>query len=147
MTETEQFGPPVAVDHHNDEPDWAPGLLSGWRWPATLLAIVAALAHVPVMGEHVRKAPYMGGLFALFSLTVLGLAAALLLADTALRYALLGGWCALALLTYVATRTIAVPQLADDVGNWTELWGLVSIAAELGVVACCTAAIISRPSE
>jgi hypothetical protein len=35
-----------------------------------------------------------------------------------------------AVAAYVATRLIAFPELADDVGAWTEPLGLVSISAE-----------------
>lgn len=145
MTGTAHFGHPVLdADDDADEEGWEPGLWSGWRWPASTFAVAASLAHLPVMDEHLQDAPYMAGLFALFSLAVLGLAAALLLADTAVRYVLLGGWCLLAVLVYAATRTVAFPQLQADVGNWVDAWGLVALGAELAVAACCAGALSRR---
>jgi hypothetical protein len=35
---------------------------------------------------------------------------------------------------YAATRLVAFPQLADDVGNWLEPLGVVSVLSELAVV-------------
>ena len=116
-------------------------LWSRWRWPASVAAVAACLFHLPVMDEHLSEAPYMGVLFAVFSLVVLGLAAAIQLADTPRRYLLLGSWCLLAVLTYAATRLVAFPQLEHDVGQWIELWGLLAIGAELTAVACCAAAL------
>lgn len=146
MTGKIHLGGMIRNGGHRDpgEQDEQPGLWSGWRWPASLLAIAASLMHLPVMDEHLAGAPYMGALFVLFSFIVLGLAAALLLADTAIRYLLLGGWCLLAVLTYLATRSIAFPQLADDVGNWSDPWALAAAITAAGVVTSCLLAYASR---
>jgi hypothetical protein len=44
---------------------------------------------------------------------------------------------------YLATRSVAFPQLSDDVGNWFEPLGVVSVLAELVVI---TAAILGLRS-
>ena len=49
-------------------------------------------------------------------------------------YAAAAGLCGSALVTYAATRLVAFPRLAGDVGNWAEPLGLVSVAAESLVV-------------
>lgn len=146
MTDTARFGAPVEDSETEwpDENEWPAGLWSHWRWPASVGAIVAALAHLPVMADHVQEAPYMGVLFAVFALGALALAAALLLADTTARYVLLGGWCLLAVLAYVATRLVAFPQVEHDVGHWADPWGIAAIAVELTVAACCAAAVRRR---
>lgn len=127
-----------------DSATGAPGLFSPWRWVAVGAAVVAAVAHLPVTPEHLHEAPYMGALFAAFALAALAGAAALLLADTAPRYALLGSLCAVAVATYAATRLVAFPQLADDVGNWTDPLGIVSVATELAAAAACALALRQR---
>ena len=38
--------------------------------------------------------------------------------------------CAAAVATYAATRVVAFPQIGDDVGNWLEPWGVVSVVLE-----------------
>lgn len=112
-----------------------PGGADGpFRWPTIALLFVAALAHVPVIPEHLEEARYMGVLFVAFSVAAFALAAVLAARPTPLVYAASGPLCAAAVLAYVATRLVAFPQLADDVGNWTEPLGLVAITAECGVV-------------
>ena len=43
--------------------------------------------------------------------------------------------CGLAVLGYAATRLVAFPMLADDVGNWLEPLGVVSVVSESVAVA------------
>jgi len=42
--------------------------------------------------------------------------------------------CGAAIVGYVATRLVAFPQLADDVGNWLEPLGVVAVLSEAVVV-------------
>jgi hypothetical protein len=44
--------------------------------------------------------------------------------------------CTAGIAAYAATRLVAFPQLADDVGNWMEPLGVVSVLSEAVVVAC-----------
>lgn len=55
MTDATRLGAPITHDEHEDWDDdsWLPGLWSGWRWPAAAGAVAAALAHLPVMADHV----------------------------------------------------------------------------------------------
>jgi hypothetical protein len=110
------------------------------RWPVIALLFVASLAHVPVIPEHLEEAPYMGVLFVVFALAAFALAAVLAARPAPVLVRLAGVLCAAAVLTYALTRIVAFPQLADDVGNWTEPLGVVSVAAELGVVLLSTVA-------
>jgi hypothetical protein len=113
---------------------------SALRWPTAAALLVAAAAHVPVTPEHLREAPYMGWLFVGF--TVITAATALLVAVRAtppMTFVVAGVVCATAIAAYCLTRLIAFPQLADDVGNWGEPLGLLSIASEAVVVALCVA--------
>jgi hypothetical protein len=107
-----------------------------------VLTIGAGLAHLPVTQEHLREAPYVGISFAAFA----AVAAALggyLLARPLNRRAIdvAGALCGLAVVTYVATRVMAFPQIGDDVGNWLEPWGVVSFAFETAAV---VVAVVSR---
>lgn len=111
------------------------------RWLVVAALLVAAAAHLPVIGDHLAEAPYMGVLFIVLTAACFALAAALISLDSPAAYALSVLTCALAVLGYAATRTVAFPQLADDVGNWTEPLGLVSIAAESLAAVVATSAL------
>jgi hypothetical protein len=108
-------------------PDQAP---DGIRWGVIGLLLVAALAHVPVVPDHLREAPYMGVLFILFSVAAFAVATMLAAQPSRVWYLAAVVLCVAAVGAYVATRLIAFPELADDVGAWTEPLGLVSISAE-----------------
>lgn len=104
---------------------------SPWRWPAALLLLVTAAVHVPLIPDHLEEAPYVGRLF--IGLTVISVVLAVVLVrhDTSLVWLASGVVTTLALLAFVASRTIGLPELSDDIGNWTEPLGIPALAAEL----------------
>lgn len=104
-------------------------------------ALVAAVAHIPVIGDHLKEAPYMGVLFVLLTAACVLLAAALLIVDNVAVYSTAAVICGLAILGYAATRLVAFPDLADDVGNWFEPLGIVAVLSEATVVALSLMAI------
>jgi hypothetical protein len=116
-------------------------LLSPYRPLVVLAAMIAALAHIPVIAPHLDEAPYMGVLFIVLTAACLVLAGTLLVHDGARVYALSILTCGLAVIGYAATRLFAFPMLADDVGNWLEPLGVVSIVAESVAVAGAACAI------
>jgi hypothetical protein len=128
-----------SVEHEARKEAAVPGYPAGgvFRWPTIALLFAASLAHVPVIGEHLEEARYMGVLFIGFVLASFGLATLLARHPAEIGYTAAGVLCAAAILTYAATRLVAFPSLGDDLGNWTEPWGLVSITAEAGVVLLC----------
>lgn len=117
------------------------GLGSRLRYPAAALALVAGLAHVPVTPAHLREARYIGLLFILLTVVCVLGASWLLIADSAVVWGVLGVSCMLAVVAYVVSRTIGLPLMADDVGNWFETLGLVSVLTETGVVLLAAVAI------
>jgi hypothetical protein len=130
---------------NRDEPRRVDGV-HRFRWPVLGLLFVASMAHVPVIPTHLDEAPYMGVLFIAFSIAAFGLASALAWRSAAVLYPAAGALCAAAILAYAATRLVAFPRLADDVGAWLEPLGIVSVLAEAGVVALvCVALRPTRP--
>ena len=122
---------------------WLP-MRSGWRWALAVCAAVGALAHLPVSPEHLREAPYMGEEFIVLAVGCALIGAAAVICDSAALYLLAVTACGLAITGYVATRVVAFPSLADDVGNWFEPLGVVSILAEAGVVVTALCALASQ---
>lgn len=100
---------------------------------ATALTAAAA-GHVPVLTEHLREAPWMGWLFVLFIGAALGAATGTLLTGVAWPSTASIVLAAAAITTYCAARLFPLPQLADDVGDWSDPWGLASIALELAAL-------------
>ncbi|PWJ25813.1 hypothetical protein ATK17_1951 [Branchiibius hedensis] len=113
-----------------------------YRWLMIAAVVVAAIAHVPVIAPHLDEAPYMGVLFVVLTLACLILAAAIAIHDSAVVYALSVLTCGLAVIGYAATRVVAFPMLADDVGNWWEPLGVVSIVSESIVVIGALSALV-----
>jgi hypothetical protein len=100
------------------------------RLPVAATALVAAAAHVPVTGEHLREAPYIGVLFIALEVALVVLAGLVLVSSARLVWWAAAVVPALAVVAYVVSRTVGLPQIGDDVGNWTEPLGVVSVVAE-----------------
>ena len=113
------------------------------RGAAILGLVVTAGTHVPLVREHLEEAPYIGWLFVALSAAALVLALALLIADTTLVWGVSGAVAVAALVAFVVSRTVGLPQIGDDIGNWTEALGYPALAAE-GVVAVVSAMTLVR---
>jgi hypothetical protein len=118
---------------------------SPWRYLLVPAMLAAAIAHIPVIAPHLDEAPYMGALFIVLTAACTVLALSLVVVDSSALYLASAVTCGLAVLGYAATRIVAFPMLADDVGNWLEPLGVVSIATETVVVCCAIAAL--RPAR
>lgn len=113
-----------------------------WRWVVIVAALVASIAHVPVIAPHLDEAPYMGVLFIILTLACAALAVTLIVRDGPVVYGLTVLTCGLAVIGYAATRLVAFPMLSDDVGNWLEPLGVVSIISESIAVAGSVLALV-----
>lgn len=119
---------------------------SPWRWTAAVLLLVNAGVHVPLVPEHLREAPYIGVLFILLCVTCIVLAGLIAVADTAWIWATSGAVSLLALGAFVASRTVGLPQIRDDVGNWTEPLGFPTVVAEV-LTAAIAASVLASMQE
>jgi hypothetical protein len=104
------------------------------RWLAALTLLATGATHIPVTPEHLEEAPYIGWLF--LALTVVSFSLALLVLETdhPLIWTASGVVCALAVGAYLLSRSVALPQIGDDVGNWLEPLGVAAIAVEAATV-------------
>jgi hypothetical protein len=117
------------------------GIDSPWRYPTAGLALVAGLAHVPVTPEHLREAPYIGVMFIVLTTACVLLATAILIVDSVLVWTALGVTTMVAAVAYAISRTVGLPLMADDVGNWLEPLGIVSVVTETAVSALAMVAL------
>jgi hypothetical protein len=99
-------------------------------WGASLLLVVAAATHIPLIQEHLEEAPYVGWLFIVLSGVCLTLAVVILFVDHAGVWALSGLTCLAAVVAFLASRTFGLPQIGDDVGNWTDPLGFPALTSE-----------------
>jgi hypothetical protein len=114
------------------------------RGALVVAALVAAAAHVPVTGEHLEEAPYMGWAFVVFAAVCGGLALAAAARDSRVVQGAMVLWCGGALATYAATRLVAFPLVADEVGKWVVRWGVVSVVCVAVTVVLCLMALRRR---
>jgi hypothetical protein len=112
------------------------------RWLLAATTVIVAAAHVPVIAPHLDEAPYMGALFIVLTVGCATIGLAALIRDTAGLYMVATVTCGLAVVGYAATRLLAFPMLADDVGNWLEPLGIVSVIGELTVIATAMTALL-----
>ncbi len=103
---------------------------ASWRGPLAAASVIAAAAHVPVTGEHLEEALYIGVLFIALEVVSVALAVVVLLRPSRTVYGAIAVVGALAVAALVVSRTIGLPLIQDDIGNWTEPLATVSVVAE-----------------
>jgi hypothetical protein len=100
-----------------------------------------ALVQVLQLPDAFAAVDYIGILF------ICAIVAALLLAATLTRmsdervWALTGALPALLLIGFVLSRTSGLPGFTDDIGEWSEPLGLVSLVFE-GLLVCLSAVVL-----
>lgn len=107
-----------------------PAHRSPLRWAAAVLLLANAAIHLYLTPMHLMEAPYIGVLFIALSATCLILAVLLTFHDNEPVWAVTGALSVVALLAFIASRTVGLPQIGDDIGNWSEPLGMVNLAVE-----------------
>ena len=105
-------------------------LHSPFRWLAALALVGAGAVHVPIIGEHLEEAPYIGVLFIALTAACGVLAVLIVLWDAIAVWAVAGVVAALAVVGYVLSRTVGLPQIGDDKGNWGDPLGVAALITE-----------------
>lgn len=121
-------------------------LRSPWRWTAALMLLVTSGTHVPLIPDHLEEAPYVGVLFIMLSVVSVAFAVLVVVRDTPAVWAASGMLTLLAVIAFVASRTVGLPQLSDDIGNWTEPLGYPAVGAELLATFVAAAVLTRRPT-
>lgn len=114
-------------------------------------AVLAALLLVAVGVVHLIDGPaslsdmaYVGGLELALVVAVVPLAVLLCTRPLPALWHAAGALCTLALVAFVASRTVGLPGSADDIGNWGEALGIVNIVTEAAIVALAAYAVLLR---
>jgi hypothetical protein len=95
---------------------------------------VAAGTHIPLVPAHLEEAPYVGWGFIVLSAVCIVLAVWILVADGVAVWLLSAAVCLAAVVAFRASRTIGLPQIRDDIGNWSDPLGFPAVLSETGVV-------------
>jgi hypothetical protein len=104
-----------------------------WRWVAAAGLLVTAAVHVGIAPEHLREAPYAGALFIALSVAAVACAVVLTGTNHPLVWTAAAALSLAALLAYVSSRSVGLPALSDDVGDWLNPLGLAAVLAETAV--------------
>jgi hypothetical protein len=115
---------------------------------ARAAAVVAlagvALIHVLDAPDTFSSAPYKGWLYVGLIAGCLATAWALVHSSDLRAWAAAAALPAGAVVAFVVSRTLGLPQGADDIGNWTEPLGLASLFVEGTLVALALAVLQER---
>ena len=113
--------------------------------PAAALALVAAAAHLPLVEDHLDEAPYLGLAFLALVVAAITLAAGLVRRDTLTVWRAAAVVPAGAVVAYVYSRAVGLPQASDDVGRWAEPLGVVAVASE-SLLVVLAVVVLARPT-
>ena len=111
------------------------------RWPAAACLAATAAIHMTLVPEHLRQAPYAGALFIALSAAALAGALLLMAVDHDLVWTGAAALCLSAVLSYVLSRSVGLPDMSDDVGDWLNSLGIASVACETTAVAICSVVV------
>jgi hypothetical protein len=117
---------------------------SEWRWPAAALLAEVAAVHIALVPAHLRDAPYAGAVFIALSAASIGVALLIAVSDQRRAWAAAGGLAAGALVAYVISRSVGLPMMSDDLGDWLNPLGIGAVCAEAITVAICSGVLL-RP--
>ncbi|MER6977848.1 hypothetical protein [Streptomyces carpinensis] len=102
------------------------------RWAGALLCLVVAAIHVVDQGgiTTTRDPYYVGVAYHVLEIAAVVAAVLLLIGLVRPGWLLAAGVAVGPLLGYILSRGPGLPDYSDDIGNWTEPLGLVSLAVE-----------------
>ncbi len=116
-----------------------------WRWPAAAALSATAAIHMTLVPDHLREAPYAGALFIALSAAALATAIVLSATDHELVWLAAGAISLSALVAYFLSRSVGLPSLSDDIGDWANPLGLAAVACETFTVICWIARSAASP--
>jgi hypothetical protein len=101
-----------------------------WRVLTAGCLDVIAVVHIAIAPDHLREAPYAGVLFIALATAALVNAALLLTTQDERAWALTAALSVSALAAYLISRSVGLPLLGDDVGDWLNPLGVLAVLSE-----------------
>ena len=106
-----------------------------------------AVTHLADLPEKIEEAPYMAVLFCGLIVASAGLGIMLAIGRSpAVVWELAGAVAMLPLTGYILSRSVALPQLEDHVGDWLNPAGVASLVFEAVLIAL-SVIHVSRPAH
>ncbi|MGH9107696.1 MAG: hypothetical protein ACRDZX_18070 [Acidimicrobiales bacterium] len=139
--------PRATADQAAVPPAPAHVLSSRWRYQAGAALAVIAGVRAALAPEHLHEAPYVGALFIALTAGCVLLGATLAVADRPAVWAAAGLVMLAAASAYVLSRSVGLPEIGDDTGNWLGPLGVVSLAAEAVTLTLAALALGRRRLE
>ncbi|MGA6158129.1 hypothetical protein ACPEIC_32800 [Stenotrophomonas sp. NPDC087984] len=117
------------MSHHTAT---VPGSTWMARWAGAVLCLAVAVIHVVDQGgiTATRSPHYIGVAYHVLEIAAAVAAVLLLIGLVRLGWLLAAVVAIGPLLGYILSRGPGLPHYSDDIGNWTEPLGLVSLAVE-----------------
>src|SRR5690242_14947110 len=113
-----------------------------WRWPTAVALTATACIHIALVPAHLHEAPYAGALFIALSTAALSVAILLLTSNHQLAWLGAAALSLTALLAYVISRSVGLPSLADDIGDWLNPLGVAATLSETATALTCWHALL-----
>lgn len=104
------------------------------QWLAAACLAVVAGVHIAIAPQHLHEAPYAGVLFLALATAALASAGVVLTTDHPLAWAGAAALSLAAVVAYLMSRSVGLPMLSDDIGDWLNPLGLIAVGAETTVV-------------
>lgn len=104
------------------------------RWLGAAALSTTAGIHIALVPSHLKEAPYAGVAFIALAAGALLVAMWLIATADRLAWWAAAGLPASALAAYVASRSIGLPSMSDDIGDWLNSLGIAAGAAEVAAV-------------
>lgn len=101
-----------------------------WRGLTAACLDVTAAVHMAIAPDHLREAPYAGVLFIALAAAAMTAAALLLTTRDDRVWAAAAAFSGIALAAYLISRSVGLPLLADDVGDWLNPLGVLAVLSE-----------------
>ena len=104
------------------------------RWLAAVCLAVIAGVHIAIAPEHLHDAPYAGVLFLVLAAAALVAAGLVLTTNHPLVWTATAALSLSALVAYLMSRSVGLPSLSDDIGDWLNPLGVIAVVCETVVV-------------
>jgi hypothetical protein len=108
----------------------APPARAGIRAAGVVGLLAVAVVHLMDVSSKFSETPYQGWLFVGLIIGCLGAAALIAARDDRRAWLAGAALCGATFIAFCISRSVGLPAATEDIGNWTETIGMVSVISE-----------------